>query len=193
MRYTALVLMLFHTVDVAAQTPSPDVTIYTGAAWSPYVTGALIGVLTWLTFYFSQQPVGASSFYAIIAGFIGKALAPKHTEKLAYFQENPPAVTWEFTFVVAIIFGSFLAAILGGEFSLRGLPQLWIDHYGLNSGLGYAAVSLCGGVLVAFGARLAGGCTSGHGLSGTLQLSVSSWISVICFFLGGMIAVRFIY
>lgn len=193
MRYTALVLMLFHTVDVAAQTPSPDVTIYTGAAWSPYVTGALIGVLTWLTFYFSQQPVGASSFYAIIAGFIGKALAPKHTEKLAYFQENPPAVTWEFTFVVAIIFGSFLAAILGGEFSLRGLPQLWIDHYGVNSGLGYAAVSLCGGVLVAFGARLAGGCTSGHGLSGTLQLSVSSWISVICFFLGGMIAVRFIY
>lgn len=193
MRYTALVLMLFHTVDVAAQTPSPDVTIYTGAAWSPYVTGALIGVLTWLTFYFSQQPVGASSFYAIIAGFIGKALAPKHTEKLAYFQENPPAVTWEFTFVVAIIFGSFLAAILGGEFSLRGLPQLWIDHYGVNSGLGYAAVSLCGGVLVAFGARLAGGCTSGHGLSGTLQLSVSSWISVICFFIGGMIAVRFIY
>ncbi len=193
MRYTALLLMLFHTVDVAAQTPSPDVTIYTGAAWSPYVTGALIGVLTWLTFYFSQQPVGASFFYAIIAGFIGKALAPKHTEKLAYFQENPPAVTWEFTFVVAIIFGSFLAAILGGEFSLRGLPQLWIDHYGVNSGLGYAAVSLCGGVLVAFGARLAGGCTSGHGLSGTLQLSVSSWISVICFFIGGMIAVRFIY
>lgn len=193
MRYTALLLMLFHTVDVAAQTPSPDVTIYTGAAWSPYVTGALIGVLTWLTFYFSQQPVGASFFYAIIAGFIGKALAPKHTEKLAYFQEPPPAVTWEFTFVVAIISGSFLAAILGGEFSLRGLPQLWIDHYGVNSGLGYAAVSLCGGVLVAFGARLAGGCTSGHGLSGTLQLSVSSWISVICFFIGGMIAVRFIY
>ena len=193
MRYTALLLMLFHTVDVAAQTPSPDVTMYTSAAWSPYVTGALIGVLTWLTFYFSQQPVGASSFYAIIAGFIGKALAPKHTEKLAYFQENPPAVTWEFTFVLAIIFGSFLATILGGEFSLRGLPQLWIDHYGVNSGLGYAAVSLCGGLLVAFGARLAGGCTSGHGLSGTLQLSVSSWISVICFFLGGMIAVRFIY
>ena len=90
MRYTALLLMLFHTVDVAAQTPSPDVTIYTGAAWSPYVTGALIGVLTWLTFYFSQQPVGASFFYAIIAGFIGKALAPKHTEKLAYFQDPPP-------------------------------------------------------------------------------------------------------
>ena len=193
MWHAALLPMLLHSVDVAARTQSLDSTVSTGETWSPYVTGALIGVLTWLTFYISEQPVGASSFYAIIAGFIGKALAPKHTEKLAYFQENPPAVTWEFTFVVAIIFGSFLAAILGGEFSLRGLPQLWIDHYGVDSGLGYAAVSLCGGVLVAFGARLAGGCTSGHGLSGTLQLSVSSWISVICFFIGGMIAVRFIY
>ncbi len=193
MWYAALLPMLRHSVDIAAQTQSLDATMYTGEAWSPYVTGALIGVLTWLTFYISEQPVGASSFYAIIAGFIGKALAPQHTKKLAYFQENPPAVTWEFTFVVAIIFGSFVAAILGGEFSLRGLPQLWIDHYGVSSGLGYAAVSLCGGVLVAFGARLAGGCTSGHGLSGTLQMSVSSWISVICFFLGGMMAVRFIY
>lgn len=167
--------------------------MYTGGAWSPYLAGALIGVLTWLTFYVSEQPVGASSFYATVAGFIGKAMAPKHTKKLAYYQENPPAITWEFAFVVAIIFGSALAAIFGGEFSLRGLPQLWTDHYGVSSGLHYAALSLSGGLLMAFGARLAGGCTSGHGISGTLQLSVSSWISVICFFLGGVIAVGFIY
>ena len=43
-----------------------------------------------------------------------------------------------------------------------------------------------GGLLMAFGARLAGGCTSGHGISGTLQLSVGSWIAVICFFIGGI-------
>ena len=38
---------------------------------------------------------------------------------------------------------------------------------------------------MAFGARLAGGCTSGHGISGTLQLSVGSWIALVCFFIGG--------
>jgi uncharacterized membrane protein YedE/YeeE len=38
---------------------------------------------------------------------------------------------------------------------------------------------------MAFGARMTGGCTSGHGISGTIQLAVSSWISVLCFFVGG--------
>ena len=42
-----------------------------------------------------------------------------------------------------------------------------------------------GGALMAFGARLAGGCTSGHGISGTLQLGVGSWIALLCFFAGG--------
>jgi hypothetical protein len=36
------------------------------------------------------------------------------------------------------------------------------------------------------GARWAGGCTSGHGISGTLQLAVSSWVAVVCFFIGGV-------
>jgi hypothetical protein len=194
MRYSALFLALLNSANVAAQALSPDTKIYTGdGAWSPYLVGALIGVLAWLTFYFSEKQIGASSFYATVAGFIGKAIAPKHTMKLAYYQEKPPAINWEFAFVVSIIFGSALAAISGGEFSLRGIPQLWTDHYGDKSGLLYTAVSFSGGLLMAFGARLAGGCTSGHGISGTLQLSVSSWITVICIFLSGVIAVKVIY
>lgn len=190
-----LLFILFHVAQLFAQAPSPDSSSWygSGAAWSPYLAGALIGVLSWLTFYFSEEPIGASSFYATVAGLIGKAIAPGHTRTLAYYQEHPPKINWEFVFVIAVIFGSALAATLGGEFSLRGLPRLWTDHYGLNSGLHYAALSFLGGALMAFGARLAGGCTSGHGISGTLQLNVSSWIAVICFFIGGVIAVRFIY
>jgi uncharacterized membrane protein YedE/YeeE len=39
---------------------------------------------------------------------------------------------------------------------------------------------------MAIGARWAGGCTSGHGISGSLQLSVASWVAVFCFFAGGI-------
>lgn len=39
---------------------------------------------------------------------------------------------------------------------------------------------------MAFGARLAGGCTSGHGISGTMQLALSSWIMVVALFVGGI-------
>jgi uncharacterized membrane protein YedE/YeeE len=153
----------------------------------------LIGILTWLTFYFSEHPIGASSFYATVAGFIGKAVAPRHTHKLPYYRENPPRLKWEFWFVLAIILGSALAAASSGELALQGLPLMWIEQYGPDSGLGYASLSFVGGVLMAFGARLAGGCTSGHGLSGTLQLNISSWVAVICFFLGGLITIRLIY
>jgi uncharacterized membrane protein YedE/YeeE len=54
-------------------------------------------------------------------------------------------------------------------------------------------VALLGGICLGFGARWAGGCTSGHGISGTLQLTVGSWISAVCFFIGGIITALFLY
>lgn len=156
-----------------------------GPAWSPYVVGAGIGVLSWLTFYFSDKPIGASTFYAQVSGFIGKLFAKRHTESLAYFKDNPPRVGWEFVFVLSTILGGAIAALTGGEFVNEWLPPMWEARFG-NSIPFRATVAIGGGVLMAFGARLAGGCTSGHGISGTMQLNVASWISVICFFIGGI-------
>jgi hypothetical protein len=158
---------------------------YPGPAWSPYIVGAGIGVLSWLTFYFSDKPIGASSFYAQVSGFIGKLFAKRHTESLAYFKDKPPRVGWEFVFVISTIVGGAIAAITGGEFVNEWLPPMWEARFGESLAL-RAAVAIGGGVLMAFGARLAGGCTSGHGISGTMQLNVASWISVICFFIGGI-------
>ena len=73
------VALLPLTVAVAAE-PGVNALSYPGPAWSPYVVGAGIGVLSWLTFYFSDKPIGASSFYAQIAGFLGKLIAPRHTK-----------------------------------------------------------------------------------------------------------------
>jgi len=156
-----------------------------GPAWSPYLVGASIGVLSWLTFYVSDKPIGASSFYAQVAGLLGKLLAQRHTASLTYFKDNPPRVGWEFVFVVSIVLGAAIAAFTGGEFTNEWLPPMWAARFGDSIAL-RAAVAFGGGLLMAFGARLAGGCTSGHGISGTLQLSVGSWIAVICFFLGGV-------
>ena len=176
------------SVAVAAE-PSVNALAYPGPAWSPYVVGAGIGVLSWLTFYFSDKPIGASSFYAHIAGFVGKIIAPKHTKSLAYFQTKPPSVSWEFVFVVATIVGGAIAAFSGGEFADEWLPPMWEARFGDSVAL-RAAIGIAGGLLMAFGARLAGGCTSGHGISGTLQLNPGAWITVVCIFIGG-IAVAF--
>jgi uncharacterized protein len=176
--------LLSMSVAVAAE-PGVNALDYPGGAWSPYVVGAGIGVLSWLTFYCSDKPIGASSFYAQVSGFIGHFLAKRHTESLAYFKDNPPHVTWGFLFVVSIIMGGAIAAIAGGEVVNEWLPPMWIARFG-DSIVLRGGVAFGGGILMAFGARLAGGCTSGHGISGTLQLNPGSWIAVICLFIGGI-------
>lgn len=172
--------------NVSAAEIAVDARQYPGPAWSPYLVGALLGVLSWLTFYFSDKPIGASSFYATVAGMLGTLVARKHTENLAYFKSNPPVVDWEFALVIATIAGAFLAAYTGGEITGEWLPPMWEARFGEGSIGLRAVVAILGGMLMAFGARVAGGCTSGHGISGTLQLSVGSWIAVICFFVGGI-------
>jgi uncharacterized membrane protein YedE/YeeE len=179
----SLALLPMHAA-VAAE-PGVNALDYSGPAWSPYLVGSAIGVLSWLTFYFSDEPIGASSFYAELAGFLGKLFAPRHTKSLAYFKDNPPRVGWEFVFVIATIAGGAIAALTGGEFANEWLPPMWVARFGDSIAL-RAVIAFGGGILMAFGARLAGGCTSGHGISGTLQLNLASWIAVVCFFIGGI-------
>jgi uncharacterized protein len=166
---------------------------YPQAAWSPYLVGALIGVLALLTMLVSGKKVGASSAYADMAGVVGRFVAPRHIASLQYFREHQPAIGWALLFLTATIVGAFLAAWTDGELSGRYLQDLWVARFGPDSHLLRTLIALVGGVVMAYGARLAGGCTSGHGISGTLQLAVSSWIAVICFFIGGIATALLVY
>ena len=178
--------ILFSPILAADPSAGTDPLSYSGPAWSPYVVGALIGVLVWLTFLLSDKPVGASTAYARVAGLIGMLFAPRHTESLKYFQDTKPKIDWEVMFVVGAIGGAFLAAWHGSELTGEWLPPMWEARFGANSLPLRLAITFAGGAFMAFGARMAGGCTSGHGISGALQLSVGSWVALACFFIGGM-------
>ncbi len=194
MRHKPLALVLFITPVLAmAQSPGSDPEL-TGAAWSPYLVGGLIGALSWLTFYFSDKALGASTAYARVAGIIGKAWAPRHTARLPYYQKesSKPKVEWEVMLVTGVIIGSLVAALTGGEALARAVPPMWQERFGSGVALRWG-VAFVGGALMALGARLAGGCTSGHGISGALQLSVGSWVALICFFIGGVMVAMMIY
>lgn len=166
---------------------------YPEPAWSPYLVGALIGVLTMLTLSLSNKPVGASSAYADLAGVLGRLVAPKHIASLEYYQQHKPAVSWTLVFVLGAVGGAFLAAWSGGEITGYYLQDLWVARFGDDSHVLRTAMAFIGGAVMAYGARLAGGCTSGHGISGTLQLAVGSWIAVICFFIGGIVTAMLLY
>jgi uncharacterized protein len=172
--------------------PSPY--SYPEPAWSPYLVGGLIGVLTMLTLTFSKKPIGASSAYSDLAGMLGRMVAPKHIASLKYYQEHKPAVSWTLVLVIGAIAGSFLAAWSGtNELTGYYLQDLWVARFGSDSYLLRTLLAFSGGAIMAYGARMAGGCTSGHGISGTLQLAVSSWLAVICFFIGGVATAMLLY
>ena len=158
-----LVALALFPINAFAAAPAVDARNYPGSAWSPYIVGAGIGVLSWLTFYFANKPIGASSFYATVAGGLGRLFSRRHTESLAYYTENPPRAGWDIVFILATIVGGFIAAWSGGEFTNQWVPPLWAARFGEGSLLLHGVIGVAGGILMAFGARFAGGCTSGPG------------------------------
>ena len=96
------------------------------------------------------------------------------------------------SFIIGIVFGAFISAWLSNELQVVWVPSLWAAHFG-PSVAGRFFAALAGGFCVGLGARWAGGCTSGHGISGTIQLAVSSWLAVLCFFAGGIVTAMVIF
>jgi len=162
------------------------------ASWSPYVVGAGIGVLIWTAFLLSDRPLGCSTAYAKSAGMVESAISPKDAERMPYYRKFPPKVDWQWMLIVGAMIGGYLSAYLSGTFTILIVPPIFGDVFGMDPTL-RLTVAFVGGILMGIGARWAGGCTSGHRISGTLQLSVGSWIAVICFFAAGIVVAGLIY
>ncbi len=160
-------------------------TIFEQVRWSPYIVGAGIGILTWLTFFFSNKAIGVSGAFARTAGMIEKLFRGKAVEDRAYYKKNPPKINWEWLFVLGLIIGSYTSAKLSGDFEIVWVPGRWLESAGDSRWLRWI-FAFIGGTAMGFGARWARGCTSGHGISGTLQLAVSSWIATIALFASGV-------
>ena len=164
----------------------------TDVQWSPYAVGIGIGVLSWFTWLISQKPLGCSTSFARTAGMIEKLFRGQKVEARPYYQEVKPVVDWQWMLVLGMIFGALISSLLSGDFSWQWIPAQWAAAFGTSVPL-RLAVALLGGVLLGFGARWAGGCTSGHGISGTMQLAASSWISAICFFVAGTMMAKLLF
>lgn len=153
--------------------------------WSPYLAGAGIGILSWFAFLLSDHPLGVSTAFAKSSGMIEKALRGQRALQKKYYQRFEPVIDWEWMLVLGLLIGAFLSAKLSGSFRPEFTPELWTDYFGGGIWL-RGLTAFAGGVLVGLGARWANGCTSGHALSGTMQLVASSWVAAAGIFLGGV-------
>jgi hypothetical protein len=164
--------------------------------WSPYVVGVGIGVLSWITFLTMDRALGTSSSFVHFAALLESIVAPAHVAgdaANAYYQKEISAKTpmfdWQVFLVLGVFLGAFVSARLSGDRE-EPVPGLWRWRFGESPAVRYVAAFLFGALML-FGARLAGGCTSGHGISGTLQLALSSWVFFVTFF-GSGIATAFV-
>ena len=160
--------------------------------WSPYLAGALLGVLSWFAFLTAGVPLGVSSTFVRTVGMAESVVAPAHVQGNAYFQATKVKLDWEWMIVAGIFIGALLSSRLSKEPKEDQVPALWASRFGSSPGKRMAGAFI-GGVLLIFGARLAGGCTSGHGLSGSMQLAVSGWVFFACIFAGGVATAQLLF
>jgi uncharacterized membrane protein YedE/YeeE len=162
------------------------------ARWSPYVVGIGIGILSWLTFLLSDKAIGCSTAFSRTSGMIERLVRGPKVLSKPYYRRFAPRIDWEWMLVLGIMVGAFLSSQLSGQFRLRWLPDLWVGSFG-ETVTSRVIVAFVGGILIGIGSRWAGGCTSGHGISGTLQLAISSWLAAICFFVGGIATATLVF
>ncbi len=93
---------------------------------------------------------------------------------------------WQVALVIGIAIGALVSMKMSGA-SRHAVSPIWRPALGSRAPTTRYAVAFAGGFLMLFGARIADGCTSGHGLSGMAQLSVGSTVAVAAMFAGGIV------
>jgi uncharacterized membrane protein YedE/YeeE len=143
--------------------------------WPWYVTGPLIGLTVPLLLILAGKNLSISSSLRHIGAACGVRSDLPYLSKNYNWRDH----TWNLIFVAGILVGAFV-----GNYLLSTAPIFFLPAAYQN--LGGAALLFGGGILIGFGTRYAGGCTSGHTIMGLSALNWPSLVATIFFFVGGL-------
>ncbi len=124
--------------------------------WSPYIAGALIGVVSWFSVLTAGKYLGVSTTFVRTIGMIESILIPERIASLPYFVKEKPLIDWQWLEVLGILLGAFIASKLSGDFKKGFVPPMWEKRFG-PSRFKRWAMAFSGGVILMFGARVADG------------------------------------
>lgn len=155
--------------------------------WSPYAAGIVIGLLQIPAFLLVDTGLGASSSFVAAAGYLASLFEPTIAE-VAYFSKymTAPKYAWQAALVIGIALGAFASMRLSAS-ERPPVALAWARLTGMKGALPRFAMAFLGGFILLLGARIAGGCTSGHGITGMAQLAVGSFAAVTAMFAGGIL------
>lgn len=159
--------------------------------WSPVLVGTGIGLLNVVTFYLLNQTIGTSSAFEQLGVYLYSLFAPAYLASSEYPYMQTPVINWYVAFVVGIFFGAWISAKLSG-YTPQAIPSVWQANFGPSKTI-RALGAFVGGFVLMFGARIARGCTSGHAISGGMQLHTAGWMFMIALFVSGIVTAHLLY
>ncbi|MGY5850900.1 YeeE/YedE family protein [Salegentibacter sp. F14] len=174
--------------------------------WPWYVAGPLIALIMFILLFVGKN-FGMSSNLRTMCSMCGAG------EKVEFFKFDWKSQRWNLMVVIGAIIGGFIGANFLTEdpavainpdtiailenlgFESAGEAYLPTELYSWEAigGIKALVILLIGGILIGFGARYGGGCTSGHAISGLSDLQLPSLIAVIGFFVGGLIMIHLLF
>ena len=124
--------------------------------WSPYLAGALAGLVMILSVWIAGKYFGASTTFVRSAGMIEKIFGAERVGKMDYFIKEVPKIDWQWMFVFGIFVGSLVSSRTSRSFQWQAVPDMWAVRFGSGK-MKRAVVAFIGGMIAMFGARLADG------------------------------------
>jgi uncharacterized membrane protein YedE/YeeE len=151
--------------------------------WPFWLSGFMIGLFVVLFAWIAGKAFGVSSSYGSVCGIVSKS---------SFFKNKPFGERWRLWFLLGFPLGGLLSAALAGRLQptsrIGGFEALFGESL-----LVKGAVLVAGGFLIGYGARWAGGCTSGHSVTGLAQGSRSSLVATLGFFAGGVVVTQLLF
>jgi len=152
---------------------------------NPYLAGVGLGLVLLAAFVIMGRGLGASGAFSSTVSWLVNLVAPAHAQANEYMGEylgdgsTHPLKAWLVFEVVGVAAGALLSGLLAGR------ARLAVEKGPRVSTVVRLACAFAGGMLMAFGAHLARGCTSGQALTGGALLNVGSWAFMLMVFVGG--------
>ena len=152
--------------------------------WNPYLVGVLLGLVLLAAYLVAGRGLGATGAFSSVAAWIANAVSPEHAlanpVHARYLAGGSPLTAW----LVFLLIGALAGAALSGW--LAGRTRVMIEKGPRLSGAQRIGTAVGGGMIAAFGAKIAMGCTSGQALTGGAMLNVGSLV-----FMGSVFAAAY--
>ena len=161
--------------------------------WSPYSAALVLALAFLVAVLGSDQTLGASGSFENLAGMLLGALSPALVDNMYFKFVMPPGITWQVWLLIGVFFGAFISAKLSGDFKIRWIPDVqWAQVFGPARWKRWL-IAFIGGIIVEYGAGIAGGCTSGLAISGGVELAPAAFLFIFGMFASGMLTAWILY